>query len=224
MCKAAPTNGVAPYSFLWSTGATIDSIVNLKAGTYTCTITDAAGCTKTQTYTLTQPLQIAIAMSGTPATSPLFNNGTATATPNNGFSPYRYSWNTSPIKTTQTATGLVPGTYVVTVKDNKKCSRNASIVIGTARFGVTDTGEELFVIPNPTSDVISIEISNSVLSGNATFEIIDSKGSVVLMEQSNITSHDFTFSISLAHLPNGIYTLRAKDAKNVFTKTVLLEK
>ncbi len=224
VCKAAPTNGVAPYSFLWSTGATIDSIVNLKAGTYTCTITDAAGCTKTQTYTLTQPLQIAIAMSGTPATSPLFNNGTATATPSNGFSPYRYSWNTSPIKTTQTATGLVPGTYVVTVKDNKKCSRNASIVIGTARFGVTDTGEELFVIPNPTSDVISIEISNSVLSGNATFEIIDSKGSVVLMEQSNITSHDFTFSISLAHLPNGIYTLRAKDSKNVFTKTVLLEK
>jgi hypothetical protein len=182
------------------------------------------GCTKTQTYTLTQPPQIAIAMSGTPATSPLFNNGTATATPSNGYSPYRYSWNTSPIKTTQTVTGLVPGTYVVTVKDNKKCSRNASIAIGTARYGVTEQGEKLFVIPNPTSDVISIEISNSALSGKTTFEIIDNKGCSLLLEQTNIISRDFTFSISLAHLPNGIYTLRAKDSKNAFTKTVLLEK
>ncbi len=43
--------------------------------------------------------------------------GTATATPTSGTSPFTYSWNTTPIQTTQTATGLCAGNYQVIVKD-----------------------------------------------------------------------------------------------------------
>lgn len=35
----------APYAFLWNTGATLDSITNVAAGTYTVTVTDVNGCT-----------------------------------------------------------------------------------------------------------------------------------------------------------------------------------
>jgi hypothetical protein len=41
------TAGIPPYTYLWETGATTDSIGGLAAGFYTVTVTDAAGCTKT---------------------------------------------------------------------------------------------------------------------------------------------------------------------------------
>jgi hypothetical protein len=45
------------------------------------------------------------------------NDGTATAMPNGGTQPWTYSWDTTPVQTTQVITGLVPGTYTVTVTD-----------------------------------------------------------------------------------------------------------
>lgn len=64
-------------------------------------------------------------------TNPTCNNGTngtATAVPN-GIAPYTYSWNTSPIQTTQTATGLPSGTYTVTVTDGSGCISTATVTI-----------------------------------------------------------------------------------------------
>ncbi len=39
------TGGVLPYTYLWSNGATTESIANLAEGTYSCIVTDANGCT-----------------------------------------------------------------------------------------------------------------------------------------------------------------------------------
>ncbi len=55
-------------------------------------------------------------------------NATATANPT-GVSPFNYSWNTTPVQTTQTATGLSAGSYTVTVTDNGGCVSSASVTI-----------------------------------------------------------------------------------------------
>jgi hypothetical protein len=49
--------GLTPLSYSWNTTpvTTTQNLNNIGAGTYTCTITDATGCTKQLTQTLTQP-------------------------------------------------------------------------------------------------------------------------------------------------------------------------
>jgi hypothetical protein len=50
--EVAPTGGTGPYTYLWSTGATADSIGGLAPGTYSVTITDANGCTEVVSFTV----------------------------------------------------------------------------------------------------------------------------------------------------------------------------
>ncbi|MCH8903497.1 MAG: T9SS type A sorting domain-containing protein, partial [Bacteroidetes bacterium] len=44
---ATTSSGVPPYTYMWSTGKTTDSITNLLPGTYSVTVTDSIGCTDT---------------------------------------------------------------------------------------------------------------------------------------------------------------------------------
>jgi gliding motility-associated-like protein len=58
--------GTAPYSYLWSNGATSATINGLAAGSYTVTITDANGCVQQLTFTLDQPNVVQLPTGFTP--------------------------------------------------------------------------------------------------------------------------------------------------------------
>jgi hypothetical protein len=49
---ASPSNGVAPYTFLWSTSDTTAGLTGLLPGPYSVTITDAFGCQATGSVTV----------------------------------------------------------------------------------------------------------------------------------------------------------------------------
>ena len=78
------------------------------------------------------------------------NNGTATVTAGSGAPPYSYLWNPGGA-TTQTITGLSPGTYMVTVKDVLDSTNSASVTI-----------------INPAPVVVSIYGGVTVCSGSST--------------------------------------------------------
>ena len=56
-------------------------------------------------------------------------DGEATVTVVGGTQPYAYSWNTTPVQATQTATGLVADNYTVTITDANQCIVQDNVVI-----------------------------------------------------------------------------------------------
>jgi len=128
---AFPTGGSPIYTYSWNTTPvqTTDT-VTAGAGTYTVTITDGFGCSGTANVTIGQPTVVVASITGSTNEICLgANNGTATAGGTGGSGTYTYSWNTVPVQTTQTATGLTPGTYIATVYDANLCSSTANITI-----------------------------------------------------------------------------------------------
>jgi len=127
---ATPSGGMTPYSYSWApSGGTNATATSLCPGPYTCTITDAAGCTQTVMVTvgaLPSPtvsilLQSDVSCNGA-------NDGSATVNVTGGSGAYSYSWSPSG-GTNATATGLDDGTYIITVTDSAGCSGNISVVI-----------------------------------------------------------------------------------------------
>lgn len=125
-----PAGGVQPYTYLWSTGATTPTISGLQAGTYSVTVTDANDCEAFGEITLTEPPSVDVSIQATPETCDDANDGTATASVQNGTAPYTYAWSNG--GNTETITGLAPGTYSVTVVDVNGCTGTATTTIDPA--------------------------------------------------------------------------------------------
>ncbi len=128
---ANASGGTLPYSFLWAGPGgpySTQTVTGLCVGSYTITVSDAAGCYNTDTVTFTDPPILTTTTSSTNLTCNGVCNGTATATPSGGTGAYTYSWMPGG-QTTQTATGLCIGSYTVTVKDAKGCSITSTVII-----------------------------------------------------------------------------------------------
>ncbi|MCB0403002.1 MAG: gliding motility-associated C-terminal domain-containing protein [Flavobacteriales bacterium] len=131
LAYAFPTGGSAPFTYSWNTTpVSTNDTLTAGAGTYTVTITDNFGCTGTATVTINEPTPV-VASIPTSNDASCFgaNDGDATATGAGGTPGYTYSWNTTPVQTTPTATGLAPGAYSVIVTDNNGCPDTASVTI-----------------------------------------------------------------------------------------------
>jgi gliding motility-associated-like protein len=127
--SALPSGGTPNFTYSWLPGsASTNAISNLTAGTYTLSVTDSKGCVASSSVTLTQPNAVSASTSSTNETCNYLNNGTATAIPSGGTSPYTYLWQPA-LQTTGTVSNLQAGTYTLTVTDSNECSATATAII-----------------------------------------------------------------------------------------------
>ncbi|MBL4709345.1 MAG: choice-of-anchor D domain-containing protein, partial [Flavobacteriales bacterium] len=125
---ASVSNGSSPYTYLWSNSATIASITGVVAGTYTVTVTENGGATTTDMVTITEPTLLSAGVSVDSSTSCNGSaDGGATASAIGGTSPYTYAWSNS--ATTASITGVVAGTYTVSISDANGCTSTSSSTI-----------------------------------------------------------------------------------------------
>jgi hypothetical protein len=133
--------GSLPYQYAWSNGAATEDLVNVIAGNYTLTITDANNCTDIQTYTITQPnapLQLSAVLTNIPCYNA--STGAIDITVSGGTASYTYQWtnvnNVLIPVTTEDYTNIPAGSYTITVVDNNGCVATMSKrTRPKARFG-----------------------------------------------------------------------------------------
>ena len=122
-----PSGGVPPYTFNWSNNQTVSNPSALTAGSYTGTLTDAIGCTATQSVVITSPSQIQVINTDNDVTCNGLSNGNINVTTTGGTSPYTFSWSDG--ITAESLDNIAAGTYTLTVTDNKSCTATLSATI-----------------------------------------------------------------------------------------------
>ena len=127
--SVTPSGGTAPYTYSWAPYVSTDSVIKMvPAGTYTATITDANNCKQTVQVTITEPTILAITSTQKNAGCNGAADGTAKVKVTGGFGAYKYSWAPSG-GIADSASGLVAGTYTVTVTDGYSCEKTHIITI-----------------------------------------------------------------------------------------------
>jgi gliding motility-associated-like protein len=111
------TGGTAPYTYLWSTGATTAAITNVPAGAYSVTVTDARGCSSVLSNIVVGTNSTLTATATTRNSTCGQNNGGITVSATGGTAPYTFR-----LPNNANINALLPGSYNVTVADAAGCS------------------------------------------------------------------------------------------------------
>ncbi|MDP1623767.1 MAG: SprB repeat-containing protein, partial [Bacteroidales bacterium] len=169
LCNGASTGsvdisvsgGTPGYGYLWSNGAVTQDIINLAAGVYTVTVSDANNCKKINSYTVTQ--SSAIILTGTP--SPVLCNGGSSGSVDisvsGGVTPYGYLWSNGAV--TEDISGLTAGTYTVTVTDANSCTTsNSWTVTQPSALSLTGTASPVLCFGGSTG-AVDITVSGGTM-------------------------------------------------------------
>ncbi|MBK8490966.1 MAG: gliding motility-associated C-terminal domain-containing protein [Saprospirales bacterium] len=121
------TGGTPGFLYTWSNGATGSKLSALCAGPYTVTVEDANGCTFIKTYTITEPVEfVATIQVGQQVSCFQGSDGVLTVSTTGG-TPVSYSWSNG--GQTATISGLIAGSYDVTVTNQDGCQAQAMATI-----------------------------------------------------------------------------------------------
>ena len=201
MINIDQTGGIAPYSYKWSNGDTIQNPKNLSSGIYSVTITDSLGCK------LISPdiqldaeniFNIGIIQKINPGCYGS-DNGKISLYVTGGTPPYKYNWNTG--DTEPAINNLTDGDYYCTITDAALCYK----VFGPVSLKQPDS---LKASINALDNVTCIGEENGLIEikttgGTPPYSFI----------WSNYAGDYINLSDDIYNLKAGIYKVRIFDSK-----------
>ncbi len=119
--------GTLPYQYLWSTGQSTEDICGLSGGLPLVTVTDFNGCSVVSSYQVFEPAVLTLDVTATNVSCFNGTNGTATALPAGGTTPYEYLWDD--FASDSLRTGLPAGRVVLLLTDSNGCHVLDSAII-----------------------------------------------------------------------------------------------
>lgn len=187
------TGGSAPYAILWSNGATTNNIFNLNEGAYSCTATDAAGCSVSSAPVVivntAGTLNVAYAMSEEFCNNDL---GSINIMVTGGVSPISYAWSNG--ETTEDIDSLTSGNYTYTVTDANACAASSAIYVSENSGSLTIISDS---VVHTTCALSQGEIYIEPIGGSGTYTFIWSNGAI---------------TEDIIGIPTGFYTVTVSDA------------
>lgn len=228
------TNNNGAPRYLWSPGGfTTASVTGLAPGTYNVEVTDD-DCSTVGTVTINDVANVQVAINVTDITCPDETNGSATVTSTTGgAAPYTYAWNTSPVQTGATATGLSFGFYTVVATDQNGCQGNRSFSITgpvATKTSITKTDNTCAAADDGTA-TISISDGTApygVLWGTtppqSSFTAINLEGDqfhyVTVTDANNCVTFDSVFIAEPPHMHIDLLDLSEVDCAGNFNGVI----
>ncbi len=200
--------GTPPYTF----SPNLD-FNNLAADNYNITITDDAGCTSTESFTVNSlPLP--------PVPTISVNDNLLTAP--NTYSAYQWYFNEQIINgaTSDTYTAFESGNYSVVVTGGNGCTNTSAVTSVTTSIQNIPSLNEIAITPNPFDKEMLLEISvnNSI---DLELEILDLNGKLVFSKNKVSIQEKFSQSLDLEKLSKGVYYLNLKSNEGSVVKKII---
>ncbi len=162
----AAAGGSGSYTYSWTPNVgSSSSASGLSAGNYQVVVSDANGCTQTNTFTITQPAALTASVTSTYVTCFGFNNGTAAVAATGGTGSFTYLWTPSG-GNSSTASNLSPGNYTVIVTDANGCTTSNNITITQPASALTASVTSTNISCNGANDGTA---SVSATGGSGSF-------------------------------------------------------
>lgn len=194
-------NGLPPYSYLWNTGQTDQSIGSIPNGTYRITVTDARSCQIIQAINIVSPPPISVDMVISNETSQTASDGNIVANVQGGIYPYTFLWSNG--STENYLENVSSGIYFLTITDSNDCQFIS----------------EAF-IDNETADCGSFVVNTAVQTIKCTG---NSTGVILLIPTFGTSPYEYIWSngettSALNNISAGSYNATITDANGcIFT-------
>ncbi|MBL7925217.1 MAG: SprB repeat-containing protein, partial [Bacteroidia bacterium] len=190
--------GTPGYTYAWSNGSNSEDPAGLIAGTYTVTVTDANGCTASTVASISQPSAFSLSTSVTALTCNGSANGSINLTVGGGTPGYSFSWSNG--SSSEDISGLLSGTYTVTVTDANLCTASTSALV-----------------TQPSGINLSTTVTNATCNGSAT-------GGINLSVSGGTPGYTYSWSNGnssedISGVQSGTYTVTVTDA-NLCTASI----
>jgi|GEM_PF-580360 len=211
--SVAVSGGLPPFSIAWSNGQTGTTATNLCPGAYEASITDAAGCLQTLTFTIAEPTAMQLTVDNVVNDLHGTGVGAVQISITGGTTPYSYAWslNGQPFSTNQDLANLMSGNYAVVVSDANGCTVSSITITVQNLTGTNEPSwsEGAVLQPNPATERTTLVLQKQL---SEPVEVLLFDGTGKLVRQQSFGGQADRLDLDLAGQSAGVYNVQLRSA------------
>jgi gliding motility-associated-like protein len=200
-------NGTAPYQYAIGSGpfGSSGTFSGLGSGSYSITVKDANGCTKSFTGLVTDSVIVRVNPAISSVSCYQGNDGSVTLLPVVGKSPFSFALGSGSYSSSATIGGLSAGVYLIRIKDALGCTSDTTVTIN-----------------EPSALALSLSLTNPSCNGYDDGAVTAAAFGGTAPYNYAVDGGTYGSTRTFSKLKAGKHTLSVKDAKNCVLDSVFI--